>query len=383
MTTHKVLWIDDDPDEEFIERCGRRGIALVTKKIRNEGITELKANLDSYSGVILDVKMPETNETEVAGMDGFADVKQIVENRIPYYIFTGQPDLASEDWFCKTYKKFYQKGASGDGVLGSDDLLEDMLNDFNKSPERQIEDMYDSVFSSLEKFGANYRKVGVDILVPILKNLHFPSDDFNPALHYNQLRIMVEYIFRILNDRNILPDEFIENGDVNINQSYYYLTGGEPNHIKFRYGEKGDRVFPKHFENILLPIITLGNTSSHSAKLTDKDEDKIKVFFDRNDARCLVMSFALQLCEVIRWMYKNIDSIPDKKRTSALQRAKEKYEGDERIFKWNDEGFWYIDRLKISTDQAPLLRGTIDKVYVNNGADSESFPFYATLKNNK
>lgn len=401
MTEHKVLWIDDEPDSNFIERCQRRGIVLVPKKVRNEGIQELKANPTLYSGVILDVKMPKSQENEVASIDGFAEIKdEALSQKIPYFIYTGQPDIYSENWFTTTYKTFYHKGSCGDGELGEDELIRDMLDEFSKNQDRIVENIYENVFASLSKFGDIYQKAGLDILVPILKNIHYPVRDFKPSLHYNRLRIMIEYLFRIFNDKKILPDEFIPQGAVNINQSYYYLKGGNPDIIRFRYGNDksegtdADRVVPQYIEQILWPIISLGNNQSHSVQITGDDEKKITSFFEKQDAQYLIMGYALQLCEVIKWMDKNIDNIPYEGKKTPLPPKEdnksqeqsqvvpidiiEKYEGKVFDALYCDKGFWYVDNMILPCKKGNTLKKVkLQQITCNTSTNKEQFPYFA------
>ena len=88
-----------------------------------------------------------------------------------------------------------------------------------------------------------------------------------------------------------------------------------------RYGEDGERIIPRHIENMMGMIISLGNVNSHS-KLTSSEiqEAERKIAKDGMSSKFLVYSMALQLCEIACWMNQYIAEHSD--RDSNLKKCR-------------------------------------------------------------
>ena len=147
--------------------------------------------------------------------------------------------------------------------------------------------------------------------------MHFPKShpDFNPILYYNQLRQILEYVYIEANKVAIIPDECISStGEVNLSQCCHYLSGNDATVLKIRYGERGERVVPKHIQDMMVHILTLGNINSHASRISEEDEHNLKNYINENvyNSRFLIYSLALQLCEIVMWMNRYIANHPNK-----------------------------------------------------------------------
>ena len=277
---YNILWIDDEWDKmkAFQEECKEfHDLLLVPFRTRKAGIEALEKDLDRWDAVLLDAKMFDESESEKASLKGLAKAKQRLDElklkkNIPYFISTGQPGLLSSEDFKESYGDYYEKGK--DDVK----LISDITKAIENSDITQVHTLYRDVFEALKALeilpATEY--ILTDIFVP----MHFPANDpsFRPVHHFNQLRQVLEYIFRSCNKVGLIPDKCMQGTNVNLNQCSLYLAGKNADKAGVRYGEPGERVIPDYIESFIRSILDFGNTHSHHLPLKE-----IEVYHFRAD----------------------------------------------------------------------------------------------------
>ena len=316
---YNVIWIDDEWDtigNAFIQICEKRHkIHIKAFKTRREGMDVLEQNLKFWDAVILDAKAYNNSSTnEVADVDGLYEaIRQIerlkLKRHIPYFVLTRQPDLMDDKMFEKSVGKFYKKNAEG-----RNQLITDLKKEVGNSPRHQLKVFYNDVMERLYSLDI---EAGEDVL-NILEAMHYPDryPDFEPVNYYNKLRKILEWNFKEANKYGIIPDECIEDGVVNLNQSCCYLCGLNCDHIHLRYGDetKKERIVPKHIKDMMFLVLYLGNIKSHTAKLPKDDIDRLERYLkdEVRNSRYLIFSLALQICEITMWLGRYMDEHPNK-----------------------------------------------------------------------
>ena len=311
---YNVIWIDDEWDtigNAFMQICEKRHNIHVTPfKTRREGMEALEQNLKFWDAVILDAKAyNNSSANEVADVDGLYEaIRQIerlkLKRHIPYFVLTRQPDLMDDKMFEKSVGKFYKKNAEG-----QNQLIADLKKEVDNSPRHQLKVFYNDVMERLYSLDI---EAGEDVL-NILEAMHYPDryPDFEPVNHYNKLRKILEWNFKEANKYGIIPDECIEDGVVNLNQSCCYLCGLNCDHIHLRYGDetKKERIVPKHIKDMMFLVLYLGNIKSHTAKLPKDDIDRLERYLkdEVRNSRYLIFSLALQTCEITMWLGRYMD----------------------------------------------------------------------------
>ena len=316
---YNVIWIDDEWDtigKAFIQICEKRHkIHIKAFKTRREGMDVLEQNLKFWDAVILDAKAYNNSSTnEVADVDGLYEaIRQIerlkLKRHIPYFVLTRQPDLMDDKMFEKSVGKFYKKNAEG-----QNQLIADLKKEVGNSPRHQLKVFYNDVMERLYSLDI---EAGEDVL-NILEAMHYPDryPDFEPVNYYNKLRKILEWNFKEANKYGIIPDECIEDGVTNLNQSCCYLCGLNCDHIHLRYGDetKKERIVPKHIKDMMFLVLYLGNIKSHTAKLPNDDIDRLERYIkdEVRNSRYLIFSLALQTCEITMWLGRYMDEHPNK-----------------------------------------------------------------------
>lgn len=152
MSKYKILWIDDRWEEmdSFKDRCElpENGMEVTPFKYSEEGMKLFEKHLEEWSGVILDAKVLMNEESQYDNLRGLTySIRKINElthrRKIPYYIFTGQPDTASGTAFSEEhYGHYYEKDKD------EDKLIEDIKRNADMLVETQLVHKYQTVFDT-------------------------------------------------------------------------------------------------------------------------------------------------------------------------------------------------------------------------------------------
>ncbi len=228
------------------------------------------------------------------------------------------------------------------------------------------------------------RDVTESILTNILLPLHFPADEpnFKPLHHYNQLRQLLEYIFRACNKVGLIPDQCMDGQNVNLSQSSLYLAGKNANIAGVRYGNDGDRVIPIYIENFIRSILDFGNSQSHTVELTTADKQNVESIFRAKKSQYIIFSLAMQICEVIIWIDRYISAHNDKavnlSKCKALPKDGAKYNGRECVPVKDEKGFWHCEECLVIVkpeNVGKTLR--LRDIRPNTSTSKEIYPYFA------
>lgn len=398
MKIFNVLWIDDEWDKmtTFQQECEEiHGLHLEPFRTRKAGMEAFERNIDHWDAVLLDAKMFDEGENEVAALTGLRKAIQRLDElslkrAIPRFISTGQPDLMSDDTFKQFYDNFYKKG------IDDEKLINDMLEAIANCDNHQVKKIYQDVFTAIEDLGiAKYIEgILMDILVP----MHFPGNDpkFKPSHHYTQLRQLIEYLFRACNEYGLVPGQCIADGKVNLTMSSLYLAGKDAEKIGVRYGKKGDRIIPDYVENIIRSVLDFGNVHSHTVELSDEDTMEIEKVFRSARSRYMIFGLTLQLCEAIVWFSAYISDHKDKEanlsmcnkigRVNTFEKAIAEYENKVFVVEKDEKNNYHCGQCRLSYNAAKDFLGLSVILYdikENNAKSNDNYPYFAKFKINK
>lgn len=391
---YNVLWIDDEWDKMpmFKRECEEfNNLHLVPYKTRKAGIDALLHDIDYWDAVLLDAKMLDKNENETPSLKGLRKATQKLDElkirrNIPRFISTGQPDLISDNNFKDGYGDYYVKGNDDEKLIN--DIKEAVAN----SDRLQIRTKYNDVFSALSDMGIS--QYTDNILIDIFMPMHYPANEpnFKPVYHYNQLRQLIEYLFRACNEVGLIPDQCVIEGKVNLNQSSLYLSGKDAEKIGIRYGEKGERIIPDYIESIIRSVLEFGNIHSHTVELSEEDTQKIDKILKSAKSRFIIYGLTLQLCEAVIWFAEYISNHNEKEVNlvycNNLQKEileshdrKSKYLNKTFVPEKDKDGVWHCGECYVGIkfwDKSELI---ITSVSPNtNPRTQKKYPFYANFK---
>lgn len=381
---YNVLWIDDEYDKmtAFQQECEDfNGLHLEPFRTRKAGMEALEKDLDHWDAVLLDAKMFDESENEVANLTGLGKAKQRLDElsmkrTIPYFISTGKPDLISDKNFRSLFGDYYEKAKDDER------LIEDMKKAIENSDKAQILNRYKDVFDALSSL--EIRNEVESILTGILLPMHYPAKDpnFKPVLHFNPLRQVLEYLFRACHKVGLIPDQCMAGTNINLNQCSLYLAGKTATKAGVKYDGPGARIIPEHIESFIRSVLEFGNTHSHTAELSEEDKSKIESIFRSKRSGYIIFGLTMQICEVITWLADYIGEHNDKEINLSFCKELPKdgamYNGREMIPEQDEDGIWHCGECVISfrpeiIDKHIRLRD----VQPNTRRAKEKYPYFA------
>lgn len=388
---YNILWIDDEWDKmpAFKQECEELyNLKLEPYRTRKAGMQALEDNLEKWHAVLLDAKMFDESENEQASLAGLGKAKAhldrlSVKKAIPYFISTGQPDLLDDDNFKALFGNYYTKAKDDEKLMA--DILQAILN----AESSQIKAIYSNVFASSETLDIS--EYIDSILLDILLPLHYTEmqSSFKPIHYYNQLRQLVEYIFRACYKVGLVPDQCIPNGIVNLNQCSIYLAGKNAEKAGVRYGEPGERIIPDYIEAIIRAVLDFGNVHSHTVELDAEDTLKIENILRSSQSKYLIFGLTLQLCEAITWFAKYISEHDDKEvnllhcQLLKIDEKTDKYEGKDFVVEQDENNNYHCGPCLLSYKAAQNYKEQIVTLYdikQNYAESKEIYPYFAKFR---
>ena len=358
----KTLWVDDkiielNQDDAYSLEAEEYGVQLFPFDCWEKAKIELTNHYDDYSAIILDAKCKLRVDDVDSTLRFLPEVlKQLAlmaiekHRTIPWFILSAgsgdvgpldwvkEPRLAWDDW----EKDFYSKAVDKPELFSR---IPEIAVHSNATQIKTI--LYKDVFESLDSFKGVNNENTKRVLVEVLTALHFMEGDFKPILYYNQLRQVLEYLFKVCHNVGLVPDQCIElDGRVNLAQSSKYLAGRVAEHKGVRYGIDGDRIVTPNIESEIKSILFLGNNNSHFADLDDESRRMVEDFFRTSNSRYVIFSLALQMCDIIVWFRDYIAQHNDKdmnlsKCKQVGKDDKANYEGKEFYPEKDENGYWH------------------------------------------
>ena len=392
----QVLWVEDDPKvtETYPVKAENFGLKLVLHSCWDDAKLALENDYDRWSAIILDAKCKHhhnsaDNAVKFLG-EALADIRGLSKEKgriIPWYVLTGGDESEVSDsinddrlnwdkeWTDKENKTYYSKN-------GDDVKLYDRIREHAKqTPRIQISGMYRNAFRQLSLLNEEI----CGYVYTVLEAMHYPHlhQNFTPNLFYNPMRKALEYVFRTMQEHGIIPDAFFSNGKVNLNQCFMFLIGKDAEHIGYRYGNPGERIAPRHIQDMMSLIINLGNFSSHSiienheTELSDEEMQKYDNYMKEigGDSKMLIFSIALQFCEIVQWMKHYIERNKDKEKN--LQKWVEL--GKTYIVERDKDGLYYAGEYLLNYDKI-RWKGRKIKIIAscdNNKENKNIYPYFA------
>lgn len=309
---YKVLWIDDEHEgmSGFKGDAKVNGIQLVPYKSLNKGVSELKKNYQIYDGVLLDAKFFE-NEDDVKGSEDTRNVHRFKEELLilttkksfEVFVLTGQAEAYEDKTFKQSFKNVYRKGIDEDIVA----LFNDIKNAGNKLRDTQLRHEYNRVFDvCTERYIGEH---AADNLLELLKHNGYETSGFN------QIRKMIEDLFRAFHKYDLLPSEFVQPNNVAISPSSRFLCGKkqkdttQPIYKKYRLNE--DAVLPHQIANYFESILKVTQPGSHRSYI-DAHVSTLKTPY-------LFKSVLYQLMDVMIWFKQYVDDEPKTQNWNLLE----------------------------------------------------------------
>ena len=269
---YNVIWIDDKYNEiDLPGNAEQDNIIIKPFKYGKDGIDELKAHINNWDGIIVDVKCLWASDNEVDRVENFHKIKEELltlksKRPIPIFVYSGQPDILSDESFKKSLngRKLYRKN------LDEEDLLSDIKLEADKLIEVQIRHKYLDILGDLPS----------DITTELIGALSFVENNVvdDPDV-FNKLRKVIEWVMEQLNEYGLLAVQF--NG-ANVSACSLYL------------GKKELAEYvPIHIQRSLHSCVEICNNGSHRNQIHDTVQNGQVPF--------LIRSTVFELLNILNW----------------------------------------------------------------------------------
>lgn len=266
MSRYNIIWIDDEWQKQstFIDMCREmHDIDITPFTTSKDGMNALEADLMHWHGVILDAKVFDKSENEVAKLTGFQNSIKKIEalsyrRIIPYFISTGQPDLMSDKNFAEQWGVFYKKGTD------DDKLIKDIITAAKILAETTVRNKYSDVLS-----------VSKDIDEELVKLLVAVEEGVtNDPNYLNMIRKILEWIRGKFQNNGLLPKSVNE-----LNSFSKYAC---------------DNIAPISIQRSLHAAIVVSQEGSHRLTIDEEIKSGISPY--------LLRSTTFELLNVILWV---------------------------------------------------------------------------------
>ena len=296
MNKYKILWIDDQYEllSDLMERCEvMNGFEITKCRFAKEGMKTFESHLEEWSAVVLDAKVLMESLNEVPNLSGLRycrdRINELKPRRyVPLFVFTGQPDLISNELFENMVDKYYSKGDD------DDQLIEDIISAADQQDDTQIIHKHQTVFDTWPESKHD--------LLRILKVLE--NEDWQNNSVLNDIRKIMNDVMTRLYERGFCT---VEHDGSNLADCSRMV--GQ------RYMEE---LIPIYIQRAIHTCVEVTNPGSHRSKI-DKDVAK-------GHAPYLIRSLIYNMLDILFWC-KNLP--PNEKRElvlKALNGAKLKHE---------------------------------------------------------
>lgn len=217
----KVLWVEDDRSiiEAYQNEAEGENLQLVDYHCWDDAKEALEKEYDRWSAIILDAKCKyhadSADNAVVFLREALKDISLMAEKKdriIPWYVLSGGDESEisdsinderlkwDEDWTKSSNKKYYSKNTDRNFLYSR------IKAHANKSHRIQIQEMYRPVFDAINECCIHDDAFNAleDLLIPIHFQDEISEKDYNGR--YQNVRIIIEYIFRSMINWKILPD---------------------------------------------------------------------------------------------------------------------------------------------------------------------------------
>lgn len=311
MKQYRVIWFDDEfRDLNIIkEKATLSDIELIGFDNAKDGLEELRRNGNRFDAAVVDGNFRlYPGGVGAINDEAFAHIaKQLLTMNmsLPWFILSGQLNFTSvPNKLAEVFKdgKVYDKASESDLHA----LWRDIKAEVDKKPETRLRNLYQDVFEACtEKY------VGVDAqkpLLQILKNIEAPSSEFNDQLYFNQIRIILESVFRAANKLGLLHDKCINaRGEVNLAESSLFLAGEE---TKYSGVSCSKAHLPRIMAGNVKSILFITGAASHTPS-EGKDNLNLSEYKKFCNTHYLLNSLTFQLMDVLVWFKQYADENRD------------------------------------------------------------------------
>lgn len=199
----QVLWVDDQPKDEFLNEAFEYGLDITVTTCVNDGITALKDTSKSWDAIILDANCKITgDEQEQPTLKALQNaIKELLRQRtsLPWFVYTGGDYEGVEHLEFMIHKRDYDDRLYYEKPKHRYELYDNIKKAVSKSEVYAVKQKYSSVCSFYKDSDL------VELLLEYENNKEtFRTDTSVP----NRVRKIIEWIMRYFESVGLLTFSF-------------------------------------------------------------------------------------------------------------------------------------------------------------------------------
>ncbi|MBQ7419902.1 MAG: hypothetical protein IJV17_04070 [Prevotella sp.] len=265
-----VLWVDDQPKEDFMNEAYENGLEITPVKCVNSGMGSLKDKSKAWDAIILDANCKITDDQQEqpslkALQNAIGELLQLRTN-IPWFVYTGGDYEGVEHLEYMIKERSYDDRLYYEKPRQRYELFENIKKAVQDNDSYRIRQEYISV--------CNFYKNSD--LVELLLRQEQEEFDTDPSIP-NRVRQIIEWVMRYFDGRGLLPIAF---------------TGTNIAKCSSSLGEIPQLV-PIHVARSMHFCVEVCNNGSHA--------DEIAANIVSGDAPYLNKSLILNLLNILHW----------------------------------------------------------------------------------
>lgn len=358
-----VLWIDDQPNEAFIDKAENVGLYIEVRENVDAGIDELVNSSKEYEAIILDANCVSHNdgskEPDISAL-GYA-LRKITENKItiPWFVYSGGGFSGEEsiEIIVKSYERLYDNKPWYKKPVEINELFAKIKQVVPDTDEYKIKEKYHEIFS----FYPNTKEL-VDII------LYIEDNKSNKPSVFNLIRKELDWVMDYLFECGILMEPYKGS---NLSECSSFL------------GNKDlQKYVPLHIQRSFHSTSSICNEGSHRLVI----DQLVK----KGKAPHLVQSTVYEFLNILYWL-KDMPKNPGererlKSEIKALfkkEETKEAYEGKDFIIEQDEKNNYHCGQCRLSYKSAQGLTGrnvTLFNVTKNTAKSMDNYPFFADFR---
>lgn len=358
-----VLWIDDQPNDAFLDKAYAKGIDIKVEKNVDAGIEAILAPTSSFDAIILDANCVSHKKDDPRIPDVCAlqyALRCISENRIqlPWFVYSGGGFSGEESIsvLVKGYERPYDNVDWYKKPLQMNELFDKILQVVPFAKEFQAKQKHAELFS----WYPNQKEL-LDII------MYVENDNLNNPSVFNKIRKELDWVM----------DECYNYGLL-----YLPYSGSDLARCSRCLSHNDmQKYVPLHVQRSFHSATSISNDGSHRLKV----DELVK----SGKAPYLVQSIVFELLNILHWL-KNFPQSDegkelqkDKAKDLALRVLCRDYEGKDMEVTKDENGFYHCGDCLLARDPAYGNEGKkvkLTKVMQNKSADKNGYALYAHCK---
>lgn len=355
--TIKVLWIDDDPKEEFMDEALDFGIEIDPKTTVDAGMEALQDRNNLYDAILLDVNCWKHSNKETPDIQAFiyaiTEINRL-DIKLPYFVYTGENYQGSEalKYIISDEGKWWESKLWYKKPKEYIELFEDIKKAVAQHEDTIIKFEYRKAFSIASTASTE--------LLDVLKNRHTKefSTDYNVPVN---IRNICENVCDYLLKNGIFPASF--------------ETSNKLKEVSLLFSN--DKLFeyvPSYIQALFFFLNSYCNEGCHSQSEVQDQKRVSKVRNDIKASKAVHLNTVglVSLLSIMEWISQlPTDSDEEMKpiQTFFLQlydnwpRAKV-FEDFEGHIEQDEDGNFHCDKCVLSYNDAKNYKGRLVKLKV-------------------